>query len=324
VDGERISLLSYNSWAPSPAPLNYNVFRALVVAFSGNANITLVVYARLVARAGHAESARVVRTRPRPSPPRHLRGILPAALQAPRLFPLLGASLARACPLPAARRPCRAADRLCDADDPRPGHRAGDLPAGLEVARSASAAPLRARRVLRGDEFTTGDGRRSGRRRRLHGHYLVKGLPADQAAAIEALTRETWAAITGAWVVEAAPLASPGAALAYLGLHHRKPQQAPPAEWRGMTDRPSKRYWHRPIAELRALARAELAVEAHAHRTGLPLELAAAEVAAREPARLLEVRRLGDGALLEPLGEFSGRLPDETRAAIVAARRRWR
>jgi hypothetical protein len=50
VDGERISLLSYNSWAPSPAPLNYNVFRAPLVAFSGNANITLEVYAHLFAR----------------------------------------------------------------------------------------------------------------------------------------------------------------------------------------------------------------------------------------------------------------------------------
>jgi hypothetical protein len=47
-----------DSWAPSPAPLNYNVFRALVVAFSGNTNITLEVYARLLARGGHAESAR--------------------------------------------------------------------------------------------------------------------------------------------------------------------------------------------------------------------------------------------------------------------------
>ena len=44
-------------------------------------------------------------------------------------------------------------------------------------------------------------------------------------------------------------------------------------------------------------------MEAHAHRTGLPLEVAALEVAAREPGRLIEVRRLGgDGDVLEPLG----------------------
>jgi hypothetical protein len=56
----------------------------------------------------------------------------------------------------------------------------------------------------------------------------------------------------------------------------------------------------------------------------LPLELAAREVAAREPGRLIELRRLGDGPLVEPLGEFSGRLPDETREAIATARWRWR
>jgi hypothetical protein len=152
-------------------------------------------------------------------------------------------------------------------------------------------------------EFTTGRARTSGGRRRLHGHYLVKGLPPEDAPAIEELTRDTWQAITGAWVVEAAELRSPGAALGYLGLHHRKPEQAPPAEWRGMTERASQRYWTAPIAELRAQARAELAVEAHAHRTGLPLEVAALEVAARQPGRLIEVRRLGgDGDVLEPLG----------------------
>lgn len=152
-------------------------------------------------------------------------------------------------------------------------------------------------------EFTTGLAVRSGGHRRLHGHYLVKGLPADQAPTIEPLTRETWLAITGAWVVEVAELRSPGAALGYLSLHHRKPEQAPPAEWRGMTERPSRGYWHRPIAELRAQARAELATEAHAHRTGLPREQAALEVAARQPGRLVEVRRLGgDSDVLEPLG----------------------
>jgi hypothetical protein len=56
----------------------------------------------------------------------------------------------------------------------------------------------------------------------------------------------------------------------------------------------------------------------------LPLELAARDVAAREPGRLIELRRLGDGPLVEPLGEFSGRLPDETREAIATARWRWR
>ena len=152
-------------------------------------------------------------------------------------------------------------------------------------------------------EFTTGKARRSGGRRRLHGHYLVKGLDQEHVLDVERITRETWSTTTGAFVIEVAALVSPGAALGYLGLHHRKPSQAPPAEWRGMTERHSRGYFHRPIAELREQARAELAAEAHAHRTGLPLELAALDVAARTPARLIEVRRLGDAAVVEPMGE---------------------
>jgi hypothetical protein len=49
--GQRVDKPPFlDSWAPSPAPLNYNVFRAPLVAFSGNANITLEVYAHLFAR----------------------------------------------------------------------------------------------------------------------------------------------------------------------------------------------------------------------------------------------------------------------------------
>jgi hypothetical protein len=152
-------------------------------------------------------------------------------------------------------------------------------------------------------EFTTGEAVRSGGHRRLHGHYLVKGLDPDHVLAIEKLVRETWRATTGAWVIEVAALVSPGAALGYLGLHHRKPEQAPPPEWRGMTERASQReyrYWHRPIAELRAQARLELAAEAHAHRTGVTLEVAELDVAARQPSRLIEVRQRADSPVVEP------------------------
>jgi len=168
-------------------------------------------------------------------------------------------------------------------------------------------------------EFTTGRARRSGGRRRLHGHYLVKGLGDADVLLVEQLVRETWARVTGAWVVEAAALVSPGAALGYLGLHHRKPSQAPPALWRGMTERSSRGYWHRPIAELRAIARAELAVEAHAHRTGLPVELAALELAAAPKPRLMRVRR-GRSELLEPLGELAPPLTDGDRELGVVTR----
>lgn len=169
-------------------------------------------------------------------------------------------------------------------------------------------------------EFTTGKAKRSGGRRRLHGHYLVKGLDPLLVLDVEQLVRETWNRCTGAWRIEVAALVSPGAALGYLGLHHRKPSQAPPAEWRGMTERASRGYWSRPIAELRELARGELAAEAHSWRTGMPVELAALEVAARSPGRLVEVRTLGDAAVVEPMGEFRGRCSDEARESLARFR----
>jgi hypothetical protein len=156
-------------------------------------------------------------------------------------------------------------------------------------------------------EFTTGRAARSGGHRRQHAHALVKlrELQPDELDVVdcERRVRETWSRSTGAVVVEVAQLRTPGAALSYLGLHHRKQEQAPPSSWRGMTERSSQGYWSTPIAELRRRARAELAAEAHAWRTGMPVEIAELEVAARESSRLIEVRRLGDATVLEPMGE---------------------
>lgn len=155
-------------------------------------------------------------------------------------------------------------------------------------------------------EFTTGKGERSGGHRRLHGHYLVKGLDPRDVLNVEGLAIETWKRVTGAWRVEVAALMSPGAALGYLGLHHRKPEQAPPPGWRGMTERASQGYWSPPGVEaLRVQARSELAAEAIAWRTGVSIELAMLEVAARPPARLREVRSVAGRLALEPMGEPS-------------------
>jgi hypothetical protein len=183
-----------------------------------------------------------------------------------------------------------------------------DLPAS--VYRDGSAVLWRRLRARFGRveyfgaiEFTTGRAARSGGRRRMHGHYLVKGLDGCDVLEVEQHVRDSWRRTTGAIVVEVAALISPGAALGYLGLHHRKPEQAPPAEWRGMTERASRGYWSRPIAELRAAARRELSIEALVWRTGLPPELAALEVDSREPGRLIGIRRLDDAAVVEPLGE---------------------
>lgn len=146
-------------------------------------------------------------------------------------------------------------------------------------------------------EFTTGKARRSGGHRRMHAHVLLKMRDGLDVIEVEQLVRETWQHADGAYVVEVAKLVTPGAALGYLALHHRKPSQAPPAGWRGMTERPSLGYWHRPIAELRAQAKHELAVEAIAHVHELPLEIAELEIAARGPGRLIDTAAL-DGATL--------------------------
>jgi hypothetical protein len=156
-----------------------------------------------------------------------------------------------------------------------------DTPAA--VYRQASAAVWKRLRRHYGRvdyfgfiEFTTGRGTRSGGRRRMHGHYLVKfrdGAPETGEAA--RLVRETWQAITGAYRIEVAELRTAAGAMSYLALHHQKPQQAPPREWQGMRARPSKHYFTRPLAELRKQARDELAIEAIAWANGITLAEAA-------------------------------------------------
>jgi hypothetical protein len=151
-----------------------------------------------------------------------------------------------------------------------------DTPA--EVYREASAAVWKRLRRHYGRveyfgfiEFTTGTAKRSGGRRRMHGHYLVKlrDLAEPDVIVIERMVRETWEAVTGAYIVEVAQLVTPGAAMAYLSLHHQKPQQAPPAGWRGMRSRPSKGYFTVPVWKLRRQAIEELAIEAIAWLNGI-------------------------------------------------------
>lgn len=151
-------------------------------------------------------------------------------------------------------------------------------------------------------EFTTGKAKTSGGYRRIHQHMVVKGLEGADVLEAERLTREKWQRATGAKVVEVAELLTPGGAIGYLALHHRKPGQAPPEGWRGMGDRPSKGYFHRPVAELRAEAKAQLRVEAIAWREGITLELAQLEVAAESGEWVLERFEQTAGGLLIPWG----------------------
>jgi hypothetical protein len=97
-------------------------------------------------------------------------------------------------------------------------------------------------------EFTTGTGTHSGGRRRMHGHYRVKFRDtAPEEAEATRLVCETWESVTGAFRVAVERFRTPAGAMAYLSLHHQKPQQAPPREWRGMRSRPSQGYFLVPL-----------------------------------------------------------------------------
>lgn len=161
-------------------------------------------------------------------------------------------------------------------------------------------------------EFTTGQAARSGGERRMHSHNLLKfrDAAAVDVVEVERLVRETWERATGAYVVEVAALVSPGAALGYLALHHRKPEQAAPEGWRGMVERHSEGYFVRPVAALREQARRELRAEAVEWATGVPAELAALEVGAARWT-LVVVRERTGSALVEPMGDLEPRAPRE-------------
>jgi hypothetical protein len=110
----------------------------------------------------------------------------------------------------------------------------------------------------------------------MHGHYLCKGLD-HEVKLLEGLVREAWEEATtnrgyGAWRVEVAELMVPGAAIHYLGLHHKKAAQAPPDGWRGMLERSSAGYWSQPVPELRKLAQLELRAEALAWATTIGVD----------------------------------------------------
>jgi hypothetical protein len=184
-------------------------------------------------------------------------------------------------------------------------------------------------------EFTTGRSERSGGHRRMHGHYLVKGIAGDQVLDVEQLVREVWSRCTGAYVVEVSELRSAGGAIAYMGLHHRKPEQAAPEGWRGMRLRASQPrggkggYWHVPIAELREQARRHLAIRTRRWRLeqdGASPEWAAIAAqldvdAQREAIRehgvdVVAVREpAGAAAVVVPLGPLEPREAGESGGA---------
>ena len=112
-------------------------------------------------------------------------------------------------------------------------------------------------------EWTTGEAPRSGGVRRLHSHWLIKGL-ADELDRdqVQAWASAEWKKLTGAWVVQVARLKSVGGVVSYLALHHEKMEQRPPAGWTGRRLRPSKGYFVESGADRRDRARHWLAARA--------------------------------------------------------------
>jgi hypothetical protein len=95
--------------------------------------------------------------------------------------------------------------------------------------------------------------------RRAHTHVLLRGVPADDVAGVEAVTRKVWSGEQGMGSrLEVRELRTPAGATAYLTLHHHKREQRPPEGLRVTRFRPSRGYFGRPVGELRAEARSVL------------------------------------------------------------------
>lgn len=116
-------------------------------------------------------------------------------------------------------------------------------------------------------EWTTGKAERSGGYRRLHSHWLVKGLdPRHDRAEVERWVAAEWKGLTGAWRVQVARLETVGGVVGYLALHHEKMEQAPPAGWTGRRLRPSRGYFAESGRARRDRARHWLAAHAAERR----------------------------------------------------------
>lgn len=113
-------------------------------------------------------------------------------------------------------------------------------------------------------EFTTGEGSRSGGHRRMHAHVLLRGLGGADLADVHRVVSSVWCARMRGTRPEFQPveaIRSPKKLAHYLAHHHRKAEQRPPDWWAGRRLRPSRGWWSRPIAELRAEAAEQLRLE---------------------------------------------------------------
>jgi hypothetical protein len=109
-------------------------------------------------------------------------------------------------------------------------------------------------------EFTTGYGPRSGGHRRPHWNLLLKGVGADDLAAVREVIAKVWcprvdALPQGQYV---GAIEDAGGVMAYIALHFQKEAQAPPPGWRGHRFLHSRGYLATSTPQARDAARRSL------------------------------------------------------------------
>jgi len=190
-----------------------------------------------------------------------------------------------------------------------------DMPL-LDFQRCFEALLLRLkRRYGRIDYYGTIEGT-SGRlardrRRRMHGHYIVKGVPPSEVPVAELLCRQTWertalrrrGEVGRSYRVTLSEVGSPRAVSAYVAGYLSKFAQVMDGDWGGRRIRCSQGYFAGGRVLARERARVELLVEARAWKEGyrsddpaIPLMAAAAVV---ERMGVLQVRRDSRAELAE-------------------------
>ena len=141
-------------------------------------------------------------------------------------------------------------------------------------------------------EFTTGYGPRSGGLRRPHWNLVLKGLPATDWAAAEAIAVPVWCRMVAARpsAQYVAAIEAVGGLLNYVTQHFLKESQAPPEGWRGHRFTTTRGYLWLPTPAARKAARDAVQHRRDVWRATTQLGLGAhdAELFARERAALRE------------------------------------
>jgi len=174
------------------------------------------------------------------------------------------------------------------AQDPRPlsfltvTTRDPDMPLH-DFCESFRALTVRLRRRYgRVDYYGTIEGT-SGRyakdkRRRMHGHYILKGITESECQVAELLARQTWERSTlrrrgevgRSYRVTLSYVKNGDAAALYLGGYLGKDSQVMDGAWGGRRVRPSQGFYPNGRVATREEAESQLIAEVIAHKEGLP------------------------------------------------------